>query len=281
MSRRRGIAEEVVGEPLDLPPFRGLIRPVYNHPGFRAAISDCRSLLGSPGARIVLKGRNTVAVVPLPTTDGSLRNVFVKEFCLVGVDKLKSAVFPSKARRAWWGAAALVERGIPTPSPVVYLERREKGLVAQSCFLSEEVEGAKEVRGLFRELPEVELRGLLRALAGFIISCHCKGILHRDLSDGNILVKQKKGGSWSFWLLDTNRIRIKKKISKRLGIKNLIRLGVPASMQRYFVHAYLGAQDPGWVYFYWYRVNKASFSAFVSLKKALRLRKLARKLRIQ
>ncbi len=274
------MTKEVSGEPLDLHPFRGRIDSHYNHPLFREAISDCR-LLESPAAKVVLQSRNRVGVVPLPTTNGGRRNIFVKEYRQVGVDKLKSLFIPSKARRAWLGAVGLVERGIPTPLPVAYLERRKKGFVAENCFLSEEVSDASEIRGLFRKLPEDELRGLLAALAGFLSSCHRKGILHRDLSDGNILARKENGGIWKFWLLDTNRIRIKRRIGLGKAVRNLVRLGIPPLLQDFFLKSYLNGKSPGRVLFLWYRINKAGFAWSISFKKKLGLRKLARKLKIQ
>jgi hypothetical protein len=274
------LTKEVSGEPLDLHPFRGRIDRHYNHPLFREAISDCR-LLESPEAKVVLHSRNKVGVVSLPTANGGRSNIFVKEYRQEGVDKLKSLFIPSKARRAWLGAVGLVERGIPTPLPVAYLERRKKGFVAEICFLSEEVSDALEIRGLFRKLPEDELRGLLVALAGFLSSCHRKGILHRDLSDGNILVRKENGGIWKFWLLDTNRIRIKRRIGLGKSVKNLVRLGIPPHLQEYFLKSYLNGQRPGRVLSVWYRINKAGFAWSISFKKKLGLRKLARKLKIQ
>lgn len=266
---------------MDLPPFQGRISEGYDCQLFRAAISDCRSLLRSPEARIVLKARNTVGVVPLPLVNGTRRNIFIKEYRLVGVDKMKSFFLPSKARRAWQGAVALVERGIPTPPPVAYLERREKGFVAENCFLSEEVPDAEEIRPLLQELSQGELPGLLESLAGFLSACHEKGILHRDLSDGNILVRRQGEGAWKFWLLDTNRIRIRRKIGTAKGVRNLIRLGIPPRLQAFFVGAYLKGKGPGRVMLLWYKINKTSFAWSLFFKKKLRLRKLARKLRIQ
>jgi len=267
--------------PLNLPPFRGKIQAGYNQPSFLQAISDCHRLLEQPGARIVLRGRNKVGVVALRLESGATRNVFIKEYRLVGIDRIKSRVLPSKAVKAWRGAVALVALGIATPSPIAYLERRKRGCVDQGFFLTEEVEGIEEVRRLFRELPAPALRGFLKTLAAFLNACHQKGILHRDLSDGNILSKKNAKGEDQFILIDTNRIRLKKRIGLLRRTKNLIRLGIPSSLQPFFLEEYLRDRAFRKLGFFWYKINKAAFVRYIGLKKKLRLRKLTRKLKIQ
>src|SRR4030042_1583003 len=73
-------------------------------------------------------------------------------------------------------------------NPAGYLEKRKRGLGERSFFFAARVDGAEEIRGLFRRLPAVELEPLLPALAAFLSQCHDRGILHRDLSAGNVLV---------------------------------------------------------------------------------------------
>jgi serine/threonine protein kinase len=118
-------------------------------------------------------------------------------------------------------------------------------------------------------------------LSQYLSTCHKKGILHRDLSDGNILVKKDESGKLRFYLIDTNRIRIKKRIGLLSGLKSLVRLGVPFDFQRFFLEHYLGATHVKRFYWFWYRINKSLYSNFVELKKKLRLRQLAQKLKIQ
>jgi serine/threonine protein kinase len=271
-------AQEV---PLNLPPFRGRIHPGYNQPLVLQALSDCPRLLEQPGAKIVLEGRNKVGIVSLQLESGAQKNIFVKEYRLIGINRFKSRFLPSKAQRAWWGAIALAERGIATPSPVAYLEQRRKGFIDQSFFLTEEVEDVEEVRGIFRDVSESELRAFLIALAVFLKNCHREGILHRDLSDGNILTKKDASGRAVFYLIDTNRIRLKKKIGPLRGIKNLIRLGIPQDHQSFFLDEYLRGRNFRRFGFFWYKINKGSFTRYIGVKKTLRLRKLARKLKIQ
>ncbi len=82
-------------------------------------------------------------------------------------------------------------------------------------------------------------------------------------------------------MIDTNRIRVKKRISIWQRIKNLIRLGIPAQAQPMFLSQYLESPEIHRHLWWWYRLNKIVFSGYIELKKKLRLRQLVRKLRIQ
>ncbi len=230
---RRGLSPVESASARDRP-VPGLIAAAYDDPVFLASLTPLESLGSRPGAEVLSEGRNRISRVPLPLASGGVADIIVKEFFSRGVDKLKSLILPSKAERAWRGAAALVERGLGTAAPVACLTKRQGGFVARSFFLSERVAGAAEVRGLFREAPPGELEPLLGALARFLASAHARGILHRDLSDGNVLVRKLAAGRFEFFLLDTNRIRVRPRLGGLARAKNLIRLGVPASQRGFF-----------------------------------------------
>lgn len=259
--------------------FRGCVHSRFDSLDFLSAISHPSELLASPEARILLDARNKVGVVPLPTPDG-MQDFVVKEFIPRGFNRLKSIFLRSKAAKAWNGAVALIDRSLSTPFPAAFLERRKAGFVESSYFISERVSDAEEIRHLLRLLPPSDLLSLLSALGRHLSRCHDMGILHRDLSDGNILVKKDDSGNFAFFLLDTNRIRIRKKIRRLHRIKNLIRLGVPPPFQAYFLEQY-AAGPPKRLWRLWYRLTKGMYTWYVGAKKKLRLRQIARKLKIQ
>ena len=134
---------------------------------------------------------------------------------------------------------------MPTPLPLAYLERRERGLVAESYFISARIDDAREVRDLLRTLPPEDLSRLLAALARFLVFAHNQGILHRDLSDGNLLVRSSRPGAYDLFLIDTNRIRVRREVSLLGRVRNLVRLGVPPSYQDDFLRLYLGDRRCG------------------------------------
>jgi len=264
---------------LDIPPIKGRILSDFDEPTIVEALKDCDALLKK--ARILEESRNRVGVCTLATKDGGTTELVIKEFRIQGVDKWKSLVLPSKAQKAWKGSLALVERGFLTPLPVAYLECRTSLFLKQSYFIAEYVPNIEEVRGLFRTLSREELFPLLRDLAHFLARCAGSGILHRDLSDGNVLLERDSGTPFRFYLLDTNRIRSQKRVGTFRGIKSLIRLGIPPDLQRFFLAEYLFRSPVKRVHWFWYRLNKSCFTGYIRLKKFLKLKKLAQKLKIQ
>ncbi len=269
------------GIPLHLPPYRGRIHPAYNHLLFIESISDCHRLLSQPKTQVLLDGRNRVGAVSLPRQDGIWKDVVIKEFSSVGINKWKSAFIRGKAFKSWQGAAALIERGIETPPPVAFLEWRKGLFLKQSFFLSEKLSDVEEIRFLFQKLPTLELRDLLVSLSRYLSHCHNQGIIHRDLSDGNILVKRESSDQFKFYLIDTNRIRIVRHARLLRRVKNLMRLGIPYDFQRYFIEQYRGETRLKKSTWLWYRLNKMTYTHYVRLKKKLKLRRLSRKLKIQ
>lgn len=269
------------GYPLSLASFKGRIHPEYNHTAFIGTISDCHRLLREPSCEVLLDGRNRIGAISLPAGDGRIIEVVIKEFRSFGWDRLKSAFVAGKAFKAWRGGTALLQGGILTPLPLAYLERRKSLFLDQGFFLTERIKEAEEIRFLFRNLSSKELNQLLEALASYLSHCHKKGIFHRDLSDGNILVKKDPSGKFLFYLIDTNRIRQKQRIGLFRGVKNLIRLGIPSDSQRFFLKHYLKAARVRRHLWFWYRVNKAAYTWYVELKKKLRLKQISRRLKIQ
>jgi len=267
--------------PLFLGSFKGWIHPDYIHPPFIEAISDSHRLLRQPHCQILLETRNRVGVVRLKLQNEKEAEVVIKEFKTQGVNKLKSFFLPSKASKAWKGAVALVERGINTPFPVACLEKRKGGFLDQSFYLAERIREAREIRSLFLNTSAGQIRPLLESLARYLSFCHGRGMLHRDLSDGNILVNTEKEGKFRFYFIDTNRIRFPKKIGLLKRIKNLTRLGIPPPFQPFFLEQYLGSHRFYPLLRLWYRMNKKIYTWFVAFKRKLKLRQLAQKLKIQ
>jgi hypothetical protein len=269
---------------LEGPIYRGEVAARYASPDLRAALLAYKDKMRGPGATVLLDGRNAVVAVSLPLGSGRFLPAVIKEFRVRGFDRLKRIFLPSKAVQAWRGATALLEHGFQTPAPVAYLERRVRGFVAESVFIAERVSDGAEIRTLFRELPEAELRSLLVRLAPVLRRLHDVGLVHRDLSDGNVVVRSPLPGEHEFLFLDTNRIRRRRHVGTFGRARNLVRLGVPSALQAFFMGEYAaapGASRVGRSFVFWYRVGKGAFGWWIRFKKALRLRKIARTLKIQ
>jgi hypothetical protein len=272
------VTDRAAERPVVLGEFRGAVDAVLHSPEFLAVLADPEKLMS--GGREIHAGRNRLSAFSLDLPGLGKREVVLKRFQPRGVDRLKTLALPSKPLRAWRGARALVERGIPTPRPLAWLERRRAGTAVEGYFLAERTKNAREVRELLRTLEGGRLDGLLRPLAGFLRTCHEKGVLHRDLSDGNVLAAEEGGGGYSFYLLDTNRVLVLKKVRGARAAANLVRLGIPRGKRRAFLALYSSGR-PSKTFVLWYALRKWWYASWVRLKKTLGLRKLSRKLGVQ
>lgn len=260
------------GEPLDLPLFRGRINPEFQQPYFVGKIARFDLLFQKTTHQVLLNGRNRITSIPIPVSDEETVDIVMKEFRTRGLNRMKTLFLPSKARKAWLGSVSLMERSVPTPIPVAYLEKKRSPFIDESCFFSVLEAGVEEIRQLFRRLPQEELRPIVRSLALHLSFCHEKGILHRDLSDGNILVKREGRGKQTFFMVDTNRIRIKKRLGPLKRIKNLTRLGVPDAYQSFFLGIYTGNKKVSKATWLWYKFAKKSYTLQIDMKKRVRFR---------
>lgn len=269
---------------LNLPPYKGAVAAPYDTPEFRSALRNIRTWMSGTAAAVLHDGRNKIVAGRIPGGSGLAVDAVVKDFRIQGVQKLKSLVQASKAAKAWRGAFSLQDRGFATPAPIAYLERRRRGFVAECIFIAARVSDAREIRDLFRIRGDPDLRALLSPLAVLLRRFHDAGLVHRDLSDGNIFVRDNAGGGFEFLFLDTNRIRLRRRVGAFRRARNLVRLGIPSGLRPFFLEQYAAAPGLfriGRSFGHWYHWGKRMFAGRLRFKKALRLRKIARILKIQ
>ncbi len=128
---------------------------------------------------------------------------------------------------------------------------------------------------------ETTCAGCSPVLARELRAAHDAGLLHRDLSDGNILVERGPDGSFRLHFLDTNRVRSRRRLGGRARAKNLIRLGIPQDRRREFLSLYAGGGGPEPSFIRRYERSKAAFERWLRFKKKARLRQWARRLKLQ
>jgi len=145
---------------------------------------------------------------------------------------------PSKAKRAYEYAFKLLELGIDSPTPIAYIEQYACGLLTYGYFISI----YEKDYSLIRELMagNQEDASLLKALSLYIAEIHNKGVLHLDMSPGNILYK-KEGDNFHFTLIDINRMQFLSSVSKNKRYKSFKRLsenkGVLTTVAGYYAAA--------------------------------------------
>lgn len=141
-------------------------------------------------------------------------------------DRVRRWAGGSRARRAWRGALHLARLGIATPEPVAVVERG-----GTAYLVTRFIEGATPLNLLMARrfagaVAAGELsakRALLAQLAAWARSIHDLGVYHDDWSAKNILAAER-GGCWAFWLLDTESLSPRKRLTYRRRVKNLAQL---------------------------------------------------------
>ncbi len=127
----------------------------------------------------------------------------------------------SKAKRAYDYALRLLELGIQSPEPIAYIITKSKGLIEKSYFISVFEKDYLDVRNYMSGDEKDE--NLLKSMARYIAYFHNKGVLHLDMSPGNILFK-KCGNEFVFTLIDINRMMFLPTVSNEKRFKSFKRL---------------------------------------------------------
>lgn len=127
-----------------------------------------------------------------------------------------------KAQRAYEYALELLRRDVASPAPIAYLLDFKGGLLAYSYFISIYEGEYADVRDLMLEHQQDD--DLLKELAEYIAYFHDKGVLHLDMSPGNILYKKQAGSNTLFTLIDINRMQFPGNITEDVRYKSFRRL---------------------------------------------------------
>jgi len=167
------------------------------------------------------------------------------------LQRLRALFRSSRAKRGWINAHNLIMRGIPTPEPVAFGEKRHWGIIQESFFLTEKKPGAQGSDVFLKELSQhptdLEKKALTKdflvRLARIVRWMHITGISHGDLKASNILVTIRKKRPFIF-LIDLDGAKIRSKVGTKGIAKDLSRLraafsGILAQAEQdYFIQAY-------------------------------------------
>ena len=172
-----------------------------------------------PGAEIY-RGRNLIF-----HTTVSGQEVAVKRFPVESPGKRLIYRFrATKGVRAFDHAVRLGQQSVGTPRPLAAVEVRRRGWPVASYFCSAFVPQFREARVLrFADTPD--RAPLLGMLGEFVGRLHELGVLHLDLTAGNILLVPEPGRTdgFEFQLVDINRMRFGR-VRTLAGIANLVQL---------------------------------------------------------
>ena len=187
---------------------------------------------------VIYDKRNQLRVITAP--DGTLVNA--KRYCIPhAVNRVvySLGIRRPKGVRAFLYPARLLELGIDTPEPIAYIERRCCGLLGLSYFISVQ-SPLKHTFFEFGEAQEGTYEDIAEALGRFVAMMHDRGVLHLDLSPGNILWDKDEQG-YHFAVVDINRMRFGT-VGIQQGCATLCRMWGPKRFTELMVRSYARAR---------------------------------------
>lgn len=165
----------------------------------------------STTGKVIYEARNQIRVFDAP--DG--RQITIKRFQRPSFFKriIYSWFRAPKAVRAYRNALAMAQAQIPTAEAIGYAYNSH-GLLSDSYLITDYAPLTRNFYE-FRYHDAEGYEDIIRAFVQLVAKMHQANILHRDLSPGNILFDKQKDGTITFSIIDINRMRIGRPISKK------------------------------------------------------------------
>jgi tRNA A-37 threonylcarbamoyl transferase component Bud32 len=168
--------------------------------------------------------------------DDGREKVGVKQFRYSHfLDIFKNLFRPSKGLRSWVAGNGLMARGIPSLNPLALFEQRKWWGVNESFLIMEASQKGLEMdRYILEGFVDFRKKRLfIKHFAQWLSHLHQRNLYHQDMKTCNILVSEN-GGTWDFYLLDLEDIRLDKKVDEKSLFKNFLQLNtsIPKTMTR-------------------------------------------------
>lgn len=184
-------------------------------------ITNCVTNFNVLGKLLIAGSRNIIKLFHI--NDGLTLNIksFKKPFIINQI--IYGYLRKSKAKRSFEHAKILLDKGIGTPNPIAFNENKSILGLLDSYYICEHI-----VADLtFRELVETDYpdaENILRQFIHFTYKLHKNGIEFKDHTPGNTLIKSNQDGTYSFFLVDLNRMKFHKEMSFKSRMKNLSKI---------------------------------------------------------
>ncbi len=198
-------------------------------PEYRFLIDALDRSLSEVEQKNVIKSSSIRRVVTLKIPkEQETFEIFVKHHRLSWKETLKDLLHISKARHEWKRTHQIADLGIQTVPPLAIGEKREWGFLRESYFVSKRIPSCETLHDFVLREKEKKhsssflawKRKLISDVAVLIAKIHKKGIDHRDLHAGNILIEWG-GERYQLRLLDLDRAHIQSHLSFRRRVFEL------------------------------------------------------------
>lgn len=170
---------------------------------------------------------NVVAELQV-TIDHRPREVVIKYFGWRNrISSWLSPFMRSRARKSWDASWWLLKHGIAVPRPVAVYTKRRWGFIQQNFLLTEKITGDMTARRFLRdETSFTEKSAFVRHLSEIVRRLHTGRFLHRDLTLGNFLLKDRDYNQ--IYLVDLNRLVRRWFVTPRQRMKDIARMNLCA-----------------------------------------------------
>jgi Lipopolysaccharide kinase (Kdo/WaaP) family len=251
---------------------RGIISPSFDTDETKELFSSLDILLDHPDHETLLDGRNRIEKVPVKFNNET-RHWVIKYFHNKGLYKKLVYLFrSSKAERSYLRAEELLKKGFGTPRPIGCVEEKGGAFMTQSYYVTEFLDFDFDTRSYFRGMEHavglVPAEIFYKSLGLFARELHNQGLYHKDFTDGNILVCVQDA-KCKFYLVDLNRLIIKKRIGTVTGIKGIVKLNFPVEYSRLLIKGYCGDEYRK-THYYLYKILRSVHLFFRDAKKPLK-----------
>jgi tRNA A-37 threonylcarbamoyl transferase component Bud32 len=208
---------------------------------------------------VKLSHESLLVEAELPTADGPIRVAYKKYRPRGWWKSVCDWLRPSRARRGWSLAHALLARQIDTPRPLAVFEPRDGWFFRSSCLATEWVADSENLHLYGWRLAGYPMPKRLRAASRCAVSLgrligrmHAAHVCHRDLKAANLLAVERQGDV-AVYLVDVDGARIGRSPSSRRRAADLARLAaaleahswVTPSICCRFLRAYAAEFPPG------------------------------------
>lgn len=175
--------------------------------------------------------------------------VFVKRYKCGGLrDSLKYLLLPSKAAAEWRSLRYFEATGIPCPRPLAFSEKRSRGVLCDSCLITQSLAPALPLHEYLQQesVTSAQKRRITGMLAHLVAMLHGQNMYYRDLHAGNILVRIAADGNAQLFCVDLHRAMILPVLFEWMAVNDLAQLcnSLPASRTDSirFLKTYCGAR---------------------------------------
>lgn len=189
---------------------------------FEKELLDFKNWFARDG-RVIHADRNVLKSFESTLLVGSNLNIVAK--CFKTPNPFSRVIYsffrPSKAKRSFDNSLKLIQAGFSVPLPIAYVECFEQGLLKESFYISEQLKFDCTLHNVYRK-QMYDWAEILPLVVKKAYEMHQLGLLHRDFSHGNVLVK-KENEEYFFSFVDLNRLYVGP-VSFEKGLESLVRL---------------------------------------------------------